>query len=250
MAPWLSVITIVKDDEAGLDRTLLSLVKEDLDGVEHIVVDASSPPVHVENQTNARVIHDFGRGVYPAMNAGLEAASGEYVWFLNAGDEVAEIGVLSRVRSRLTSESWAYGPVNVIDRRGTDTLTPQWNYRQERARGFARGKFPAHQGTFARAEVLRQLAGFDESYRICADYAMALQLASVSDPIELDFPVARFHEGGLSTQRWFDSIKEFHRARLEIWQPRGIARITEFVDTASHLVRLGTYRLLVERHRS
>ena len=41
-APWLSVITVVKDDNAGLLATLASLKSQNLDGVEHVVVDSSA----------------------------------------------------------------------------------------------------------------------------------------------------------------------------------------------------------------
>lgn len=188
-------------------------------------------------------------GVYAAMNAGLEAATGDYAWFLNAGDEVAAPGTLARVRSRLNGCTWAHGPVVVVGRNGRETVTPAWDYATERTRLFARGSFPAHQGTFATTAALRSSGGFDASYAICADYKVALQLSLAADPIVLEFPVARFAEGGVSTTRWRTSVSEFHRARREVLQPQGHAALLERLDTARQFAALGTYRLIVDRRR-
>lgn len=247
MQPWLTIVTIVKDDQPGLERTAASLAGENLDGVEYLIIDGSAPPLHPSTVPSGSMIHEPARGVYAAMNAGLSHARGTYVWFLNAGDQVAAAGVIDRIRAALRDVIWAFGPVIVVDQRGRETPTPRWNYQREQARSFARGHFPAHQGTIASRETLLDLGGFDTSYRICADYAMALKLSQVASPSVFDFPLARFHEGGLSTTAWRESVAEFHRARREILKPTGTARIMEQADTTKQFVKLGIYRTFLDR---
>lgn len=250
MKPWLTVVTVVKDDPEGLMRTIASLQSARCDGIEHLIVDSSRVPVNEGDVPGARIVREPPRGVYAAMNTGVREAQGEFVWFLNAGDEVASDEVLERTRQVAVDVTWAFGPVIVVDRSGKETLTPTWSYQRERARGFARGLFPAHQGTIVRRETLVDLGGFDTSYRICADYAMALCLSKVSDPVILDIPIARFHEGGLSTLAWRESVKEFHRARRQVLTPRGLSGVVERVDTAVQFVKLGIYRTVIERKRA
>ena len=107
---------------------------------------------------------------------------------------------------------------------------------------FARGRFAPHQGTFASADELRASGGFDVSFRIAADYAAFLTLTTMSTPVMLEFPIARFHEGGLSTQNWQESFREFHRARRSILQPHGTAAARELMATGWHFAAVGLYR--------
>lgn len=237
--PWLSVVTVVKDDPEGLARTLDSLSEQDLTDVEWVVVDSSADTGAVSallNRFEGIVSYEWTppQGVYPAMNTGSDSATGNFLHFANAGDSFFRPDVLNRARTLLHDRVWGFGPVEIVERDSRRVFTPGWDYATEAARGFSRGLFPAHQGTFVRRSTLRDLGGFDTSYTVAADYAMALALSQVADPVVLPFVVARFHEGGISTQRWQESFKEFHRARKEILKPRGSSRWQEELDTRIH----------------
>ena len=249
---WLTVVTIVKDDPVGLARTAESLAVNDLTDVEHVVVDGSTEVVPLEalQATRARVVHQVPQGVYSAMNAGLYEATAEYVWFLNAGDEVLGDDVITRLRRLVRDVVWAHAPVIVMGRDHRSLATPPWSYSEESKRLFARGRFPAHQGTIASVDALRDLGGFDTRYRICADYKIALELSKLSDPVEISFPIARFHEGGLSTIDWRKSVIEFHRARREVFHPRGRRALVEYLHMGRQWIALGTYRAVIEPIRS
>jgi len=247
-APWLTIVTPVRDDKAGLRRTMASIAVQDLAGVGVLVVDSSR-----DHETVASVCSDIAdvmwvepAGVFPAMNAGLERATGTYVQFLGAGDALHDASVLGRVRNVAdTGAPWMFGPVRIIDTDGRSSVTPHWNYVAERERLFARGLFPQHQGTFVRSELLQELGGFSSAYRIAADYAMVLRLSQVADPVELDFVVADFNSGGLSTDQWRESFHEFHRARLEVFGPTGLTAAREQWDYRAHFARVWTYREVV-----
>ena len=76
---------------------------------------------------------------------------------------------------------------------------------------------------------------------------MALRLSTFADPTMTELVIARFVEGGVSTQRWKESFREFHRARREICRPRGIASLREQWDTRVHFARVFTYREVLSR---
>lgn len=238
--PWLSVVTVVKDDPAGFARTRDSLAAQDVSGVEWVVVDGSTdadaiPATLVALATPVTYRHEPPMGIYSAMNSALELATGDYVYFLNAGDTLVSPTVLARVRESLGTEAaWGFGAVEVEEVGGRVVTTPGWDYRAEQRLGFSRGVFPPHQGTFARTSVLKSIGGFDTRYRVAADYAAFLTLSKTADPVELPFVIARFREGGTSTTRWQASFREFHRARREILRPTGIMALRERWETARH----------------
>jgi glycosyltransferase involved in cell wall biosynthesis len=245
---WLSVVTVVKDDLEGFARSLASLREQDLDGVEWVVVDgsldtAAVPAMLATSGAPAAVYrHETPRGIYPAMNSAIELASGDVVYFLNAGDTLASSNVLTRVREHVGVAVWAFGPVEIEEASGAVVVTPPWDYESERRTGFSRGLFPAHQGTFVRIAALRSIGQFDTSYRIAADYAVALRLSQMADPVELPFVIARFREGGTSTTRWQESFREFHRARREILRPSGLAALRERWESARHFALVYAHR--------
>lgn len=240
--PGLSIITVVKDDPEGLQGTLTSIDAQGEVDAEVVIVDGSSNAL--ENVTLSslpwRIVRQSPRGIYPAMNAGLENAGAQYVYFLNAGDTFSAKDTLKHILSGLHDApglSWAFGAVEFFDMNGNPLPEPAWSYEVERRRLFARGLFPAHQGVVARTDVLRELGGFDESYTVAADYKLMLQLSICAAPIRWDWPIARFQQGGTSTQRWWTAIREFHRARSEVFQVAGQRRVVERFDTARHSTR-------------
>lgn len=246
--PWLSIITVVKDDITGISQTLDSLAGQLLVGVEFLVIDSSVNRNEVPGVLDASGLEftyswTEPQGIYSAMNIGLASANGTYIYFLNAGDELLH-DVLARVKnaSFAGSSPWMIGPIEVVSPQGSRVTSPHWNYSEEQHSLFARGKFAPHQGTFARTRDLQEVGGFDTEYRIAADYAAFLRLTLISAPTMLDFPVARFYEGGTSTSQWKQSFAEFHRARLEILAPQGFSAITERFYTARQYFLVGLYR--------
>ena len=253
-APWLSVVSVVKDDSSGLARTLRSLSQQDRTDVELVVVDSSADRDEVaalletyQGTVSYRWVQP--QGIYPAMNTAVESAAGEFAYFANSGDEFFRPEVLTGAQQLLRDHVWGFGPVEVIQENGRRVFTPKWDYLREAAKGFSSGLFPSHQGTFARTSTLRDLGGFDTSFSIAADYAMVLQLSRLADPAILPFVVARFHEGGVSTQRWQTSFAEFHRARTEILKPRGTRWLSEQIDTRLHWASVWVSREVLPKLR-
>ncbi|MFM8154859.1 MAG: glycosyltransferase [Actinomycetes bacterium] len=254
---WLSIVTVVKDDPDGFIRTLNSIRTQELLGVELCVIDSSRDSSVIESAiaNAAGLVHSYSwtapAGIYPAMNAGIAEASGEFVYFLNAGDVLASSDVLARLRVAIetNSPSWLFGPVDIVSADGSAVTTPPWDYAAEKRALFGRGHFPPHQGTLARRELLSSIGGFDTSYRIAADYAAFLELSKVSDPLVVDFVIAKFEEGGVSSVKWQESFREFHRARREILRPTGTAALREQVDTRIHFAKVFAYKELILRAR-
>jgi putative colanic acid biosynthesis glycosyltransferase len=246
--PILSVITVVKDDATGLLRTLDSLTTQEnlaphsIDW-ELVIVDGSSPPAEItlDLGLNSRYFWQEPAGIYSAMNYGVSQAHGTYLLFLNAGDTLATSDSLAKLISLLTHSSpeWAFGPVLFSSEFGRALVEPDWVYEREVRRLFARGLFPAHQGTLIKRDLVNSLNGFDSRYQIASDYHLMLRASSVAKPLRIDFPIANFQQGGASTQHWRTAAKEFHQARVEVFKPRGWAQFQEWSDTAVGYLKTG-----------
>ena len=251
-APLLSIVTVVKDDPEGLRLTLNSVLPYLDDRTRVTVIDGSR-----DAEEATRIVSDFGSnavdlhwsapaGVYPAMNEGLNYAVGHYVLFLNAGDELHDPAALNTVLAILEREAprWLVARVAFANGSGRVVAPPQFDYLVEQRHHFARGVFPPHQGTVVRTQDLLALGGFDESYRITADYKAALQLSTIAEPILSDVILATFHEGGVSGTHWQDSIKEFRRARREVLGLHGWSKVRDDLVSGVQYSKMFTARAL------
>lgn len=237
----LSVITVVKDDPQGLRHTLNSMTEQqriDPAQIQFLVIDGSSPTMEevLSNSgiTDVSYFWQKPEGIFSAMNFGLSQAQGDYVFFLNAGDTLFNSDVLSRLIEFLQSSApnWAFGRVNFTSSTGKDLTEPSWSYAAERSQLFARGLFPSHQGTVMRRNLIQSLGGFDETYQITSDYHLMLKASKDSEPGFIPFPIAHFQQGGASTQNWQKAVGEFHRARVSVFEPRGVQQLQEWTNTA------------------
>ena len=250
---WLTVVTVVKDDLSGLKKTIRSLVDQvNFSGVEYLVIDSSVNSAATEAAVSdslisgARFIWCDPAGIYSAMNIGLSLAHGRYIYFLNAGDLLADPQVLSDLKKSMNNIEpvWVVGRVNFSEVSGNTVLSKNWDYHAEKKALFARGVFPPHQGTVVRTESLREVGGFDSRYSISADYAAALALSLLSDPLMTARVIARFTEGGVSTRNWKESFRQFHSARRSIFEPKGFNSVREYFNYGKHFAGVWLIRSL------
>ena len=247
------MITVVKDDPSGLRNTLESVAEqigENLNLVEFLVVDGSTPKLEqLLSELTVMNSHYFWQqpsGIFSAMNFGIAHASGEYLLFLNAGDTLVEQSTLSKLVEFLQYKSpiWAFGRVKFTSVSGQELIEPEWSYSVESARLFARGLFPSHQGTIMKRELVNELGGFDISYQITSDYHLMLKAHQIASAKLINFPIANFQQGGVSSQYWRHAVTEFRRARVSVFNPRGIMRLREWSDTTRGFAKISLARLI------
>lgn len=246
---WLSIITVVKDRLPDLFRTWGSLRTQDLAGIEWVIIDSSQDADEVRDFLgdvfDVPVTYRWQepRGIFTAMNRGITEAVGQYVYFLNAGDTLADGDCLNWLRTELAAHNypaWAYADVEMVDDQGRAHVPARWDHETERSRSFARGHFPSHQGMLVRSTVIRSLGGFDTLYAVAGDYDLFLRLDRLYPPVQLPFTLARFAPGGASSQAWLLGLREFHQARRRQLRPTGWQAVNERIDT----VRLGSKTVL------
>lgn len=175
--PLISVITVCYNSAATLARALQSVADQDWPRVEHIVIDGASKDETAEiiNRFRAKLAHivsEPDKGIYDAMNKGLDRARGDIVCFLNADDQYASNSVLSRV-AMLMFESQLdalMGDVGFFHK-----SDPQRMVRRYRSNHFTPGRLawgwiPAHPALFLSGTVVQRVGRFKTNYRIAGDY--------------------------------------------------------------------------------
>src|SRR6478609_6660381 len=109
--PTVSVITVVLNGAETLERALQSVLEQDFDDVEYVVIDGGSTDGSIEiiRKYEARIGYwrsEPDKGLYDAMNKAVQAARGRWLLFLGADDVL--VGRLSEIVPHLTDERTVY----------------------------------------------------------------------------------------------------------------------------------------------
>jgi glycosyltransferase involved in cell wall biosynthesis len=193
----LSIITITRDDPAGLERTLRSIAAwRAHPGIEHLVVYAGGI-APATGTADVRWLAQQSRGIAGAFNEGISAAKGEWLWFINGGDALHEGLELSWLRTLLenTSAALVTGQIHVdgeMHPAALPSVQEQWPLHRS---------WLPHPATLIRAEVLREAGGFDHAWKIAMDYDLWFRLLLREERIDvINLPLARFDPNGISNR--------------------------------------------------
>jgi putative colanic acid biosynthesis glycosyltransferase len=217
----ISIVTIHLNDFDGLSSTYRSLERLlSKPQVSWLVVDGDS---HVESMDQKRCFDlvsstaDFfvsepDNGIYDAMNKGAIQATGDYVLFLNAGDELHPDFDLEAVNQVATKSEpgmiWGrcherYQSGQLIE---VKTRSPSWSWY---------GMPAHHPAIFFRRDLLGD-APYNTDYKIAADYDLVCRLITQKAQVEqMSSFVAIFHRGGVSDVNGDESRNEENEVRLK-----------------------------------
>ena len=167
--PVVTVVTVVLNDAAGLQKTIASVTSQTYDNIEFIVIDGSSADATLEVIRGCQDRLDFwisepDRGIYDAMNKGIDLATGSWINFLNCGDCFYRDDTVETVfRSSYTDADFIYGDTFFLsgDFHG---VVKAWDFSL-----LWKTMVFTHQSLFTKADILKKRQ-FDTSFRICADY--------------------------------------------------------------------------------
>lgn len=201
--PLLSIITVCKDDLAGVQATWDSLRRQTWRGFDWIVQDGGSTNmtaawVSGRHDPAARWVSAPDAGIYDAMNRAQTRASGTWLLFLNAGDRLAAPDTLQRLVPEMGEPADLILAASLHGVDGHLELRPVRGTTPEDLRRPLRGMPTSHQAMlFRRAAVATQLYRTD--LRIAADYALYVNVAARARRIVVvDTPLCRLRPGGLS----------------------------------------------------
>lgn len=205
--PLISIVVPTRNSEAVLAQALQSLVEQTFRDFELIVSDGASADgtlAMAERFATAlpclRVDSRPDTGVYDAINRGVRLSRG--VWFLVLGsdDRLHSSQTLSAVAANLQSAGSAqmvYGDVRMM----------ATNHSGVPPGGRFAGALPlqrlfsanmCQQSVFYRRALFDTLGGFDERYRLYADWAFNIRAAFEAPTQWIDVVVADYAATGMS----------------------------------------------------
>lgn len=242
MAAKISIITIVYNNVKDIEYTIQSVIKQSFQDIEYIIIDGASNDGTLDVIERYKehidlVVSEKDEGIYHAMNKGLSHATGDYVLFLNSGDEFFDVNTLQNIFDRNDDADIYYGETKLIDenrniignRRHKAPKQFDW-------KSFRYGMSICHQAIYVKRALTEP---YDRQYQLSADVDWVIRMAKKADKIvNVKAYVARYLVGGMSQQRHKQSLIE----RYEIFK-KHYGFIPNLINHAVIACRLAIYRL-------
>src|SRR3954453_7779740 len=244
MAVSFTIVAPCLNSEATSAQTLRSVRTQDVEGLEHVIIDGGSTDGTLDILRAAdgpvMFISEPDNGLSEAMNKGIRMARNDVIGWLNA-DDVYLPGALARVQEAFEARPgalWATGRCLIIDgdgneiRRGVtaykNALLDRWSFPL-----FLTQNFVSSPATFVRREAFDEVGLFEERFRYSMDYDVWLRLSRRSAPIVIDEPLACFRmaEGSLSMSGFERQFAEHAQNAREHGEGHPVAVATNVITS-------------------
>lgn len=215
MPALLDIITVTKDDLAGISDTLSSTrAMRATPGVRQLIVDGSMEVadevrLFTDKEANADYLWQEPAGIAAAFNLGISRVSAQWVWFLNGRDRVhpkLDGALLMRILAASRADIIIFDLETIQSgyRRSHPPIWAQWP--------LSNGNWIPHPATFIRRTLFEQYGRFDTSYRIAMDAEWWARVFEHNVLIDmLSIPVVQYDEHGISSSNLIDTRQENRR---------------------------------------
>jgi len=178
--PLITVVTVVLNAKDCIEKTIKSVINQTYENVEYIVIDGGSTDGTQETIKQygdkiSKTLSEPDKGIYDAMNKGIDLANGEWINFMNSGDYFYTNDILEGIfKDKNIQEDFIYGDtiskfyighyISTKFSKAPEPEVPFWKV------------FPCHQSSFVRTEILKanKFNTKDTIQREFADYALLL----------------------------------------------------------------------------
>ena len=235
----ISIVIATLNNSKGLSETLTSISKQSYRNIEVIVIDGGSKDGTISLLKKNDKIVDFwisepDKGISDAFNKGVKKATGDYLYFLGAGDYFWDKDVLVKVMQGVDPKKdiLVCGRINRIPEKGNKVLyTSTLNFKRWML--LYKIGIP-HQGLFTNRKYFNKYGLFDANLKYSMDYELLLRSYRNFPDVKMkDVVVAAWRAGGVGKNKILDIFDEYKKIRIKNKIAPEI--LIDFIDILSRL---------------
>ena len=173
----VSVITVTYNSEKYLEDCILSVLKQRYQNIEHIIIDGKSTDntlniIHRYQNRIAKFISETDRGMYDAINKGMQMATGDIIGILNSDDMLDTDDVIDAIVSAFEQNDvdTVYGDLEYVAANDTSKIIRIWKGRTFKRGRFRYGWMPAHPTFYIKRSLVEKYGYYENHYYSAADY--------------------------------------------------------------------------------
>lgn len=205
----ISVITVCYNSVATIRDTIESVLEQDYSNIEYIIVDGGSSDdtlniIRKYKNSIDVMISEPDRGIYDAMNKGIQSSSGDIICFLNSDDFYENPNVISDVVDQFKSNpdsSLIFGDVVFVEPFNAEKIVRYYNSVNFKAWKLRFGWMPPHPASFFKRSAYERVGKFSLDYKISADYELFVRMLLVHklNYTRINKVLVKMRAGGIST---------------------------------------------------
>jgi glycosyltransferase involved in cell wall biosynthesis len=215
----ISIITATYNSAATVRDTLASIASQQYPHIEQIIVDGLSNDNTLEIVNEfphvAKVISEKDKGIYDAMNKGVQLATGEIIGILNSDDFYTGPSILTKIAAAFEDPAVeaVYGDLQYVKSANTQVITRTWKSGGYKKKYLYYGWMPPHPTFFVRRQIYEKCGLFNTTLRSAADYELMLRVLLKHNTRVQYIPevLVKMRAGGMSNA----SLKNRFRANKE-----------------------------------
>lgn len=195
-----------------IERTINSVLNQTYPKIEYIIIDGKSTDgtlaiIEKYRSKVSKIVSEPDKGIYDAMNKGLAIATGDYVLFMNSGDEIYDEHTVQDIFDSAPGADIYYGETEMYN----DNWQSLGRRRHEAPeqfdwKSFKYGMSISHQAIYIKRGII---APYDLSYKYSSDIDWIIKAAKkASSIVNVHQYVAKYLVGGMSKKKHRESLKE------------------------------------------
>ena len=210
----VTVITVVKNGMPFVVETIQSIVNQDYQFIEYIVIDSLSTDGTHEYTLSCKdkitkLVCENDSGISDAFNKGLSLASGDYIMFINADDKLYKNNVVTSLITHARNNGYPtflYGDCEVLDRNtGHRKYVASIKFKSD---GLLRGRMPPHPSMLIHKNYFKKYGNFDLNFKIAMDFEWFIRGIKSSTIVHVPLIISSVRDGGISTRNQIKVIYE------------------------------------------
>jgi glycosyltransferase involved in cell wall biosynthesis len=173
----ISIITVCYNSAATIEKTILSVAGQSYKNVEYLIIDGNSKDNTVEiikkhEDKITKWISESDRGLYDAMNKGIEMATGDLIGILNSDDVFNNEIVLEEVANFHQKNTIDASVGNILQHKENGKIIRIYSSKYWSPDKLRIGYMPPHPSIFFKKELFNAFGNYQLGFNIGADYEL------------------------------------------------------------------------------
>lgn len=213
----VSIITVVYNREATIERAIRSVLNQSYQQIEYIVIDGASTDATMEvvkqySDRIATIVSEKDKGMYDALNKGIQLATGDIVGILHADDEFTNEQVIQTIVEKFLENpvvDAVYADVGFVHADQSHKIIRYYSSAIFKTNLFKFGFMPAHPTFFCYRRFFTQFGTYRTDLEIAADFDLLLRFLRKHKLFTVYIPemLVKMNMGGKSTNGISSTIK-------------------------------------------
>ena len=186
----VSIITATYNSVNTIEKCMESVLSQSYPNIEYIIIDGKSNDGTLEkiqelsqNASNVVIISEKDKGIYDALNKGIDNSTGDIVGFVHSDDFLADKDCISQIVERFKAfeADGVYGDLHYVSFNDPENIVRNWKSENFTPQLLRQGWMPAHPTLYLKKELYNQHGRFNLDYKIAADYDFILRIFKESN---------------------------------------------------------------------